>query len=599
MIASFFSLSQTVELTPVEIEAPVLDNESSRSVEWPVKVEKVTPAIQLPQLDDAINSTNGIQTRTQGSPTFSIRGSAQSGRALILYDHIPLNFASGFGAPRIFLPKETLAQLNVIKGPASLFFGSQAMAGAIDFVSKTYNRPEINFNFSDTNESFLPWREGKLAHQSYQLATPLYDSPTSHWQASLFYEDKDGQFPFQNKDASGVRDFNAGNLSRIVIKGSQQSESWRWDFNSIIGRQIQQSPGAINFPLPTRQETEGALVSLSPHVFFNNKTSLKSRFSYLKTDAEFLESGNISYTNQTTGIWQNEWIYDIHRTTKLQFFADAFFHRLDSSFSGDGLTQDNFEVGPFLSFKFIENFTHEIGGRYVVNQDVFLPTVSTHYLFSELDSWVSFSEGFRNPTLSDLYSQFPTFVGNPELSPERSSQWELGLKNQNRSEWAWEVRLFHIEYQNFIESFEQTPGIFSRANRGGGYSRGLDSSLHWKAGWIQPELTYNYLDSKSRELNRPFRLSPRHQITLGSTFVFPSFQLQVQNTHWYDTVDVAMNQAVPLEDWQQWNVFAHLLGDHDARISLGLINAFNEGKQLTLSYPEPQRQYWIQIHQGF
>ncbi len=596
---SFFTFSKTVELSPVEIEAPQSETQSSRSVQWPVTPQKLTPAVLLPQWDDAINSTNGLQTRTQGSPTFSIRGSAQSGRVLVLYDHTPLNFASGFGAPQIFLPKETLQQINVIKGPSSLFFGSQAMSGAIDFISKEYQTPELNINFSDTNESFLPWRKGSLAHQSYQLATPLYSSARSHWQSSFFYEDDDGQFPFQNNNASGVRQFNAQNLSRLVLKGSHQREHWRWDFNSILGRQILQSPGAVTLPLPTRQESDGVLVSLTPQVFFNDQSSLKSRFTFLKSEAEFKESNTPSYTHLTTGLWQNEWVYDFNQKTKLQFFADAFFHRLDSSFSGDDLKQNNFEAGPFLSFQLFENFTHQIGGRYLSNSGQFLPTVSTHFLFQSVDSWISYAEGFRNPSLSDLYSLSPFFVGNSDLDPEQSKQWEMGVKNQNPQNLGWEVRLFQIEYQNFIESFEVSPGVFSRANRGSGYSRGLDTSLQWQRGWVRPEASYNYLDTRSRDLNRPFRLSPRHQINIGSSFLFSSFQFQIQNTHWYDSIDVSLNQAVPLQDWQQWNLFFHYMDSEKFRVSLGLINAFNQGKQLTLNYPEPQRKYWLQIHQSF
>ena len=106
-------------------------------------------------------------------PGFSLRGSAQSGRVLILFNDIPLNFASGFGAPGIFLPKETIELISVIKGPASLFYGSQAMAGSVHFVPKTYTHPQMTLTLSDTNESFLPWRPGKLAHHNWQLASPL------------------------------------------------------------------------------------------------------------------------------------------------------------------------------------------------------------------------------------------------------------------------------------------------------------------------------------------------------------------------------------------------------------------------------------------
>ena len=119
------------------------------------------------------------------------------------------------------------------------------------------------------------------------------------------------------------------------------------------------------------------------------------------------------------------------------------------------------------------------------------------------------------------------------------------------------------------------------------------------SGIFQTSLAYNYLDTKSRQLNRAFRLSPRHQLTWNGWASWQQWQFHIQNTHWYRVIDVSLNQAVDLEDWQQWNFFLSYETEGKTQYQLGLINAFNEGKQLTLNYPEPQRKYWLQIRQRF
>ena len=591
--------SQEVQLPPIQIQSHNDALATSRSVEWPVVIEKPKAAINLPQPDDTLNAFNGLQVRTQGSPTFSIRGSAQSGRALVLYDHIPLNFASGFGAPRIFLAKETLDQVLLVKGPASLFYGSQAMSGAVDFIPRKYRESELNINFSDTDESFLPGR-GSLAHQSYQLATPLYQSKKTHMQSSVFYEDDDGQFPFQGRNQSGIRQFNSQNLARGTFSSETQWNNIHLKFNALGGQQIIQSPGPTNFVRLTRQETKGGLFSVTPHIFFNDETSLRSRLSYLKSDSEFFENNVTTYSNQETTILQNEWIYDFDRHTKLQFFADFFFHELDSSFAGDNLKQDNTEIGPFLSFKSLDSLTHQVGGRFLVRNEKLLPTASTHWITSMADTWVSYSQGFRNPTLFDLFANDPTFVGNPNLVAESSEQVELGIKKPYLSHGLqWDLRFFHIEYDEFIESREQTPGVFTRLNQGSGFSRGLDLDLGWHWAFLKFDMNYNYLDTKNRSENRSFRISPRHQLALNGSYDWKNYLFQVQNIHWYKAFDVIGNQAVELEDWQQWNFYIHWQALKKTRVSLGLVNAFNEAKELTLNYPEPQRKYWIQLQQRF
>ncbi|MEM7647195.1 MAG: TonB-dependent receptor, partial [Pseudomonadota bacterium] len=227
------------------------------------------------------------------------------------------------------------------------------------------------------------------------------------------------------------------------------------------------------------------------------------------------------------------------------------------------------------------------------------PTLSNHYYFKSSDLWLSYSQGFRNPTLTDLFSNSPSFVGNPDLEAETSEQFEVGIKSKQPHKLSWDFRLFHMEYKNFVESTEISPSVFSRTNRGSGYSRGLDAEIAWTAPLVKASLAYNYLDTKSRQLSRSFRLSPRHQLTLNAWHNFGHFDLQIQNTHWYRVIDVNLNQAVELEDWQQWNFFISRQLFQKTHLQIGLINAFNEGKQLTINYPEPQRKYWVQVRQRF
>ncbi len=598
---TFISHATTLELPNVLVEGDPEKNESTRSIQWPVYKEKPKTSINLPQPDDALNAVNGLQVRTQGSPTFSIRGAEQTGRTLVLYNHIPLNFSSGFGAPRIFFPKETLSHVNLLKGPSSLFYGSQAMAGAIDFIPQKYSRPVFVANFSDTNESFLPWREGNLAHHSWQLASPLINGKRNFLQTSLFLEQDDGEFPYQTENSSGVRANNSQKMMRTVFNGESHLDRISINYDMILAKQNSISPGPTNNPFKTDQENTGGLLSITPHYFFTDQTSLKSRATYLFSNAEFTESGNFSYTDQITYILQNEFIHDWNSRTQLQFFADAFFHEMDNSFVGDNLKTENFELGPFLGFYSFDFLKHQIGGRYLTRGSRFLPSLSTHFYEDSFDLWLSYSEGFRNPSLNDLYAESPFFVGNSNLSPEKSSQYELGIQatQSNPYDLFWELRFFHMEYQNFIESFEISPGVFSRANRGEGYSRGIDLKLSkaW-AQWVG-EVNYNYLETQNRQLDRPFRLSPKHQISWSVTKQWDSFQLQIQNTHWYEAFDISNNQAVELEDWQQWNFFLFTQITSNAQVNLGLVNAFNEGKVLALNYPEPQRKYWLQLKYQF
>lgn len=476
------------------------------------------------------------------------------------------------------------------------------MAGAIHFIPKKYLAPEFTFTLSDTDESSLPWKKGSLAHNSLQIASPIVKNDDHFLQASFFSESDDGKFPFQTQSASGVRDFNAQNQTRWVMGGKSQFKDLTLQYDALYGKQIKQSPGPTNFFLPTREDSEGFLASLSPHLFLSEKHSLRSKLSYLDYKSMFLENGIQTETKQRTFIAQNEWIYDISAKTQLQVFGDFFSHNMDNSFSGNGLQQNQFEFAPFFKFFSNSNWQHQVGGRYLSFSEKLLPTASTTYFFSDHKVWVSYVQGFRNPSLSDLYSKSPYFMGNRNLQPEQSEQIEVGLAKTFYSQhvgWLYDIRLFHMNYRNFIESAQLTPGVFSQFNQGTGRSRGLDVDVSWNSPRLVSSISYNFLDTKNHSTGYVFRLSPKHQLNISLLYKMDPLQFEVQNTHWYDYYDLSFNQNVRLDDWQQWNFLIHLVNNTHSRISLGLVNAFNEGKELTVFYPEPQRKYWLQWNYSF
>ncbi len=593
-----------IPLEPILVEDTITERSLPRSISWPTEHFQPPPSLNLPQLNEALNTLNGVQTRSQGSPTFSIRGSGQSGRTLVLYNDIPLNFASGFGPPLIFLPKEIVKNITVVKGPASLFYGSQAMSGSLNFQSEKYEKAQAVLTFSDPDESFLPWRNGGLAHNSLQLASPLLQNKKHQTQISYFNENDDGQFSYRSSNTSGVRSINSQNLSRLVFESASRWRRLYLTSNAIVGRHIRQSPGPTSFPLPTREETEGYLVSLTPHYFLSSNLSVKTQISYMGSDSEFTDNQGETSTNQASLILQNELIYEWGPKNQLQIFADSFRHDLEGSFLSQKQEQSQLEFGPFLSLQpSWSPLVYKLGGRLLPQFNRFLSTAAIERPLASGKVWLSFSEGFRNPSLSDLFSDTPFFVGNTQLVPEISLQYELGWQNNIPllwAQWGYEIRLYEIQYRDFIETFEITPGLFSRENQGQGFARGLDWENSLQMSSTHLLLRYNFLDTENKRTGHVFRLSPRQQLTWGGSVALSTETLlEVQNTYWFENYDIVNNQEVRLKDWNQWNFYISKQLSEGLNLRLGLVNAFDSQRELSLNYPEPGRRYWLQIHYRF
>lgn len=73
----------------------------------------------------------------------------------------------------------------------------------------------------------------------------------------------------------------------------------------------------------------------------------------------------------------------------------------------------------------------------------------------------SYGTGVKNPTFSDRYGFTPdTFFGNPNLSPEESEGWEIGIRHAFlRDRVGFEATYFNEELKNEINGFFFDPGL--------------------------------------------------------------------------------------------------------------------------------------------
>jgi outer membrane receptor protein involved in Fe transport len=94
--------------------------------------------------------------------------------------------------------------------------------------------------------------------------------------------------------------------------------------------------------------------------------------------------------------------------------------------------------------------------------------------------------GFRDPTVSDRYYRGPTgrgyITGNPELKPERSVQFDVGMRYT-----ATRLRLglfaFQYNIRDLIERYQTAPDFFYFRNRGEARIRGLELEVQAQLGW--------------------------------------------------------------------------------------------------------------------
>ena len=115
----------------------------------------------------------------------------------------------------------------------------------------------------------------------------------------------------------------------------------------------------------------------------------------------------------------------------------------------------------------------------------------------------AYGQGIAQPTFFDLYGFFPgSFVGNPDLTPERSHGYEAGVKFAS-AKLGLAVTAFNNRFRNeIVSTFDSATFISSVANATGtNPRRGIEASGTWRPlDGLNISANYTYLDAKEQSV---------------------------------------------------------------------------------------------------
>lgn len=147
------------------------------------------------------------------------------------------------------------------------------------------------------------------------------------------------------------------------------------------------------------------------------------------------------------------------------------------------------------------------------------PFANTDYDYTTL--WASYSESFRTPTSPEKF--LPKFLGgNPDLSPEKSKGWEIGLK-QRLSTWGnLELSYYETDYEDLIRLI-RLPGDgynFLFKNEGETTLKGFEiSSEFYPTNHLILYLAYNQSELEDTAIHKRLYGNPDKTFKYGFSIV--------------------------------------------------------------------------------
>jgi outer membrane receptor for ferrienterochelin and colicins len=363
-----------------------------------------------------------------------------------------------------------IKKIEMIQGPMSVMYGSNALGGVINLITatplkpysisaKTYLESIGRYNFSgnfslNKNKHSLQF---SFARNFFQGWTPKNAIDRFQvWKPKTQYL-SDLQYTYQFKKIK-LNYFSSYLNEKITNKGTpivNPYEGYAFDEYYRTNRFINSLGTSIKL-----SEKE----NLSFVNSFTNYKRTKNRFKKDLVSLEQYETKSVG--DQDTSIfnnWNLRGTLSSTRIKNLDFIGGyEYSHEKANSFKLAEQTQQIGEIGLFTSLLYkYKSFSFQPSVRYTYNSkfaNAFSPAIHSKIEISKSTQLrASFARGFRAPTLKEMYLQFidqnHTIIGNPDLKPEIGNHFELGITHTlkfNKSSAQFGLTGYYNSIQNLI-----------------------------------------------------------------------------------------------------------------------------------------------------
>jgi len=434
-----------------------------------------------------------------------VGGTAPNTQVLVLIDGHP-QYQGLFAHP---LPdtyvSSDIERVEVIRGPASILYGSNAMAGAINIIT----RKQAQEGFSgDARVSY-----GSFNTQKYMASGGLREGRFNIF-ASINHDRTNG-----HRDTS---DFNI--VNGLIKAGYQLNNHLEIVADFSLADFTSEDPGTIYNPAFFGIEIMRGKASLA----------VKNRY-------DNLEGGLIGYYNFGRHEFTNDWESEDYHAGISLFQGFGLFAGNRITIGADykkvagiansgvpGAADVWHEVDDWAAYAFMQqtllNQLILSAGLRLENNSLFgtetVPQLGLSYIATEnITLKSSFSKGFRSPTIMELY----LFAPNPELRPERLWNYEAGINYTSPDQrWTAELTFFMLDGNNVIQVMPNDipPPPMKRQNVGSFSNAGMEVEFIWMASSnLSFSGNYSYID-----MDKPRLAAPEHQLYLEGTYRIAGFR---------------------------------------------------------------------------
>lgn len=472
--------------------------------------------LTLPEVLNAAVGTTiiGANNNLGTNQTVSIRG-ASAGNTLILLDGIPVNDPSVITNyfDLNLLAIDQIERIEILKGGQSTLYGSDAVAGVINIISKKAGTKSFGWSGALTGGSYNTFKQSLSINGRKKLMD--YSAGYTHMSSKGFsaaYDesgnknfDKDG---FNQHAANARLGFNLSERVKASVFGTYTFYKTDLDASAFTDEKdytVKNNNGQAGAGI-TYNHDKGALHFnynfnyvernyLDDSGYVANPYSKFSRSSYIGRThyAELYNNWKLKNWELLAGA-----DYRFNNTAQYYFSTGSF-----GPYEPPVLNAKMSQISPYASivYKNGTGFTAEAGGRLNHHSEYgnnFTYTINPSYLFANRAKiFANFYSAFKAPT---LYQLFDPSAGNPDLAPEKSTIIEGGVEILAIHNFTARVVGFNRDTKNSIQYILINPTTYESRYRNISKQTnyGAELELAYNTNRFNITANYTYTDGKTK-----------------------------------------------------------------------------------------------------
>ena len=623
------SAFKTDEIVVTATKTPRLLSTIPASIEY--LSEKDINLIPSQKIDENLKYTSGVYVDRKfgifGKSVVAMRGvvGSEPGRQLTLIDGVPINKSDGGGTNWNRIINLDIQHIEAIKGPTSSVYGSNAMGGTINLISKrpqkkavqasaktyygTYNTLGAEFNvmqkFNENNKGFYYSISGKALKSDGYNTVP--DSMRNETDTLVFVEEQAINtrlgYKFSNKSFLEIEynyyNDHRGQGTKIRLQEGSTADYDTHFFKSKYKNQI----AKFNIDVNTFYQLEKYLRTI--------EKEKKGNYTLINVNSDRQDYGLLTSVSRSFGSqklslgvdYRNGSVYgvDAYETSSDKIINQGKIAHVDLFLQDEISFSENLKSIAAIHYAYVKFYEGAFvmedatGINDFMNDDLgsledeewmgWSPSLAFQYNLSKhFSTYINVSSGFRTASLDDLTRTGFISIGykkaNPMLKPETINNIEIGTRYKQQK-FLSSVNAYYsrgYDFMYYVATGESLFGgrkkVYKKENISEVEISGVELSGQYNLlAWLSFKINYTYNHSIIKKFEERMDLEGMFLTYAPSNMANFSTSISKKklgasfNVHWQDKVFLDEENTFTIEP----------LFGFDLRLSYEIYKGFGAG----------------------